>query len=164
MKGERRGFRAGRREQLLQGLGHDSYKSKVKLPDPTRCPDCGAVFRNGRWTWETGRNEVNASVCPACKRIRDGLPAGYVTLGGAFFLDHRDEILHLVKHCEEREKAAHPVQRIMAIERRKDGVVVTTTDVHLARTIAEHVHDAFKGSLAFHYNKGDNLLRATWKR
>jgi hypothetical protein len=36
--------------------------------------------------------------------------------------------------------------------------------VHLAQTIAERMHDAFTGGLAFHYNKGDNLLRATWKR
>jgi len=164
MKGERGGFRGVRREQLLQGLGDDSYKSKVKLPDPTRCPDCSATFCNGRWTWETAPKGAHEHRCPACKRIHDGFPAGYVALGGKFFLEHGDEILSLVKHCEEKEKAAHPVQRIMAIEKKKDGVVVTTTDVHLARTIAERVHDAFKGSLAFHYNKGDNLLRATWKR
>jgi len=50
MNGDRGGFRPVRREQLLEGFGHDSYKSKAKLPDPTRCPECGATFRKGRWT------------------------------------------------------------------------------------------------------------------
>jgi hypothetical protein len=56
------------------------------------------------------------------------------------------------------------MQRLMGIEEAGDGVLVTTTDVHLARNIAERVHDSYKGDLAFHYNKQDNLLRASWKR
>ena len=87
-----------------------------------------------------------------------------MALGGGFFLAHRDEILHLVRHCAEKEKATHPVQRIMAIRDTKDGVLVTTTDAHLARNLAERVHNAYKGSLAFSYNKDENLLRASWKR
>jgi hypothetical protein len=156
MKRERVGSRGQRREQLLEGYGKDSYKSKLKPPDPTRCPDCGAVFRNGRWSWEAATKEAHERVCPACQRIRDRFPAGFVALSGEFFREHRDEILHLVKHCEETEKAAHPVQRLMAI--------VTTTDVHLARNIAERIHGAYKGSLELHYSKEENLLRATWKR
>ena len=164
MKSNRGGFRPQSREQLLEGLGHDSYKAKSKLPDPARCPDCGAAFLKGRWTWSAAPADAAVHLCPACARIRDKFPAGYVRLGGEYFLGHRDEIISLVRHCEEREKAAHPVQRIMAIEDGADGVVVTTTDVHLARAIAERVHDACKGSLAMQYSKDENLLRATWKR
>ena len=164
MKSDRGGFRPLRREQLLEGLGHDSYKSKAKLRDPTCCPDCGAVYRKGRWSWGDAPEGAHAQLCPACQRIHDKFPAGYVTLSGAYFLEHRDEILNLVKHCEEREKTAHPVQRIIAIEASGESVVVTTTDVHLARSIAERVHDSCKGSLGMHYSKDENLLRATWKR
>ena len=163
MKAKSGGFRM-RREQPLERLGHDSYKSKAKLRDPTRCPGCGAVYLKGRWSWGDAPEGAHEQPCPACQRIHDRFPAGYVTLGGEFFLEHRDEILHLVKHCEEKEKAAHPVQRIMASEERDEGVLVTTTDVHLARRIAEQVHDSYKGSLALHYSKDENLLRATWKR
>jgi hypothetical protein len=164
MKGERGGFRPLRRKQLLEGLGDDSYKSKHKLPDPTRCPSCGASFHAGRWTWDAASGGAHEQLCPACHRIQDRFPAGYVTLAGEYFRGHREEILQLARHCEQREKAAHPLQRIMAIEDAAEGVLVTTTDVHLARNIAERVHDACKGSLVFHYSKEDNLLRATWKR
>ena len=164
MKGERGGFRELRREQMLEGFPHDSYKAKGKLPDPTRCPRCGAVFQKGRWTWNAAPEGAHEQMCPACHRLHDEFPAGYVSLGGKFFAEHRDEILHLARHCEETEKAGHPLQRIMAIKDADEGVLVTTTDVHLARNIAERIHDAYKGSLGFHYSKEENLLRATWKR
>jgi NMD protein affecting ribosome stability and mRNA decay len=164
MKSERVGSRGQRREQLLEGYEKDSYKSKQKPPDPTRCPDCGATFRKGRWSWEAAPKEAHERVCPACQRIRDRFPAGFVTLSGEFLRENKDEILRLVRHCEKKEKAAHPVQRLMAIEDTAEGVLVTTTDVHLARNIAERIHDAYKGSLGLHYSKEENLLRATWKR
>lgn len=76
----------------------------------------------------------------------------------------RAEILHLVRNREATEKAAHPLERIMAIEDVEGGVLVTTTDTHLARNIAEAVQAAYRGDLDFHYNKEENLLRATWSR
>ena len=164
MKSERGGFRTLRRMQLLEGLGDDSYKSKGKLPDTTRCPTCGASFHAGRWTWDAAPDGAHEHLCPACHRIQDKFPAGYVALSGEFFREHREEILGLARHCEEKEKAAHPLQRIITIEDGAEGVLVTTTDVHLAHDIAERVHDAYQGSPVFHYNKEDNLLRATWKR
>lgn len=164
MKGERGGFRMLRREQLLQELVHDSYKSQHKLHEPTRCPECGATFHKGRWTWDMVPPDAHEQLCPACHRIHDEFPAGYVRLEGEFLQLHVDEIIHLVKNCELKEKAEHPLERIMAIERRGDIVEVTTTGTHLAREIVERLHHAYKGELEFSYNKEDNLLRATWRR
>jgi hypothetical protein len=87
-----------------------------------------------------------------------------VTFKGEFIGAHRDEILHLVRNREAAEKAEHPLQRIMAIEDAGGDVLVTTTDTHLARSIAEAVQSAYKGELDFHYNREENLLRATWSR
>lgn len=164
MKGERGGFRPLRREQLYQELVHDSYKSGRKLSEPTRCPTCGAVFRKGRWTWASAPAGAHEERCPACHRIHDKFPAGYVTLKGEFFLAHREQVLQLVKNHEAKEKAEHPLERIMGIEDSAEGAIVTTTNTHLARDIAEALHNAYKGDLDYHYNKEDKLLRASWSR
>ncbi|MCX8115706.1 MAG: BCAM0308 family protein [Burkholderiaceae bacterium] len=154
----------GWREEYRQEYVHDAYKQQKKLPEPTRCPDCGAVFREGRWQWEVAPAGANEALCPACHRIRDRYPAGYVTLKGEFFAAHREEILRIARNCETREKAEHPLERIMEVEDLEDGVQITTTDAHLARAIGEAVHDAYKGELEVKYSKEENLVRVYWSR
>jgi len=96
--------------------------------------------------------------------MRDRFPAGMVSLQGEFLAAHRDEVLRRVRRCEAAEKRGHPLERIMAIAAEGEGVMVTTTGPHLARRIGDALHHAYKGVLAFRYNKGDNLLRVTWSR
>jgi NMD protein affecting ribosome stability and mRNA decay len=153
-----------RHDELRTERVHDAYRSQWKFEEPTRCPQCGAVFHGGRWTWGTAPAGAHAQRCPACQRIHDELPAGHVDIEGAFFRAHRDEILHLVRNCEAREKPEHPLERIMAVRDTAGGVEVTTTSVHLARLIAEALQHACKGELEFHYSKEENLLRARWTR
>ena len=167
MKTGRGGFRMLRREQLLQEVVHDTYKLPRKLAEPTRCPDCAAVYRDGRWKWGRegrGAGPAHETRCPACQRIRDEFPAGFVSVSGEFFAQHRDEILALIRHSEENEKRNHPLERIMKIADDSGGVLVTTTGVHLARLIGDALEDAYKGSLEFHYNKEEQLLRVAWQR
>lgn len=142
----------------------DPYTTRVKPPEPTACPKCHASFMNGRWTWQAAPKDAHSQVCPACRRIHDRFPAGYITIKGEFFAEHRDEIVHLIKNHEKKEKEARPLQRIMSIDDKKDGLEVTTTDSHLARGIAEALHDAYKGDLKLRYSRDENLVRAIWKR
>lgn len=142
----------------------DSYHAMGKLHEPAQCPSCHASYRAGRWTWAKPVAGAVAHKCPACQRMEDDLPAGYVKLKGSFLPAHRDEILAVVKAREAHARAEHPLQRIMAVEPNADGIVVTTTDVHLARAIATAVHNAFKGELDLRYSDSENLLRATWRR
>jgi NMD protein affecting ribosome stability and mRNA decay len=164
MKAERGGFRLLRREQLLQEVVHDSYKPARKLREPTRCRDCGAVYRDGRWAWAPRGGPAYKARCPACQRIRDDYAAGYVRLSGEYFQRHREEILRRVRHCEEAEASQHPLERIMAIAPQSDGELVTTTGVHLAQRIAQALRHAFKGELESRYNKADKVLRVHWSR
>ena len=158
------GFHPIRRDQPLMETQMDSYKSKGKLSEPTVCSDCGAVFHAGHWQWLAKPKDAHQATCPACHRVRDNFPAGYVTLEGAFFAAHEPEILQLIQHRETREKAEHPLQRIIAIEKTKHGTLVTTTDIHLARGIGEALHHAYQGELDLHYNSDQNLLRVGWSR
>jgi hypothetical protein len=164
MKKPRRHVRTNRQEQLLQEVVHDPYQSGKKLPEPTRCQDCGALWRRGRWSWGAAPAGAHEARCPACRRIRDRLPAGYVHLAGGFFDAHREEVLGRVRRCEAAEKRGHPLERIMAIAADGAGVVVTTTGVHLAHRIGEALTRAFKGELDARYLKGEKLLRVRWSR
>lgn len=156
------GFHAVRHDRLLQEQVHDAYKSRGKLPEPSVCPQCGALFHDGHWQWGTAPAGAHQETCPACHRMHDQYPAGFLTLEGPFFQSHRDEIMRLVHNHEQRERAEHPLQRIMAVEERDGEVLVTTTDIHLARGIGEAVRHAYQGELEFHYNPEENLLRVHW--
>ena len=158
-KSTRAGFHPIRHDRLLQEQVHDAYKVKGKLPEPSVCAQCGAVFHDGRWQWSKAPTGAHETTCPACHRIHDEFPAGYLTLRGKFFLEHHDEIMNLVHNEEKRERAEHPLKRIMAVERKGDEVLVTTTDIHLARSMGDALHHAYQGNLEYHYNPEQNLLR-----
>jgi hypothetical protein len=153
-----------RRDRLLREHIHDTYKMRSKLPEPTACGECGAVFRKGRWEWSSPPPDAHTTLCPACHRVRDKCPAGYLTLSGAFLRDHRDDILHLARNVETREKTAHPLRRVMEIEDADTRTVITTTDMGLARDIGEAIHSAYKGELDYQYTDEANILEVKWSR
>jgi len=153
-----------RRDGIFQEQIHDAYKITGKLPEPTVCPQCSAVFHKGRWQWLGAPANAHEHHCPACQRMHDRYPAGFLTLQGDFLQSHRAEIMQLVQHFEKKEKAEHPLKRIMATEEKEDEVLITTTDIHLARGIGEAIHEAYQGELEFHYNPAENLLRVHWSR
>jgi NMD protein affecting ribosome stability and mRNA decay len=151
-----------RRDLLLKDESHDPTKPTRKLADPTVCPECGATYRAGRWTWERGSSEAPRSLCSACQRIQDDYAAGFVNIRGQFARDHLDEIISLVRNIEEREKETHPIKRIMDIVEVEDGLVLRTTEVHLAQAIGKALRGAFKGHLELGYE--EDIVRADWVR
>jgi NMD protein affecting ribosome stability and mRNA decay len=153
-----------RQDRLIHEWVHDPYQSKRKLPDPTVCPQCGAVFHQGRWTWLTRPEVAHEAQCPACQRVRDKYPAGFLSLHGGFLDQHRQEIVNLARHEEKAETAEHPLHRIMQIEEQTDGILITTTDIHLPRRIGEALHRAYQGELDFHYIEEGSTLDVHWTR
>ena len=165
MKTERGSANRGvRREQRLTATHDDSYKASAKMPDPAACPRCNAAYLKGRWTWQAAPADATQHTCPACLRTEDDFPAGYVTLKGPFFAAHRAEILELVNARALRARTDHPMQRLIGVADVTQGVLVTTTDAHLARGIGVAIHEAFKGDLALTFSHDENLVRATWTR
>ena len=144
---------------------HDPYKARKKLHEPTGCPQCGAVFHEGRWQWAKARPaKTHQELCPACHRTNDKYPAGELTLSGDFVVGHCREIIRLARHTEEAEKRLHPLQRILSIDEKPGAVVITTTDIHLPRRIGHAIASAYKGDLETHYDEAGYFVRLTWKR
>lgn len=163
------GFRKPARERITHWLGlqkeylHDTYRSRGKLPTPTVCPECGAVFRKGRWSWGLHPAGANEEICPACHRIRDRYPAGILHLSGPFLKTHKEEVLNLVRHQEAEAKREHPLCRIIAMAEDEFGILVETTDTHLPRRIGEALWHAYHGELDLHYGQDPRLIRMSWK-
>jgi hypothetical protein len=164
MKSLRFPNRPGRHEQRTPEKHEDSYRLDEKLPDPMCCPRCGATYRRGRWTWRQAVPGVVRQKCPACRRIDDNFPAGYLTLGGEFFAANRERLLELLAAREARARQDHPMQRIIGVEEVAGGVLVTTTDAHLVYTLGMALQEAFKGDLDLDFGRGENMVRGTWKR
>jgi hypothetical protein len=154
-----------RKDRLMHEHIHDPYKTKHKLPEPTFCPNCKAVFRDGRWCWaDSWPADAHQELCQACHRTRDDYPAGIITLTGVFALAHKDELIQLARHHEQQENSEHPLHRIMRIEENPDSIVIKTTDLHLPRRIADALHHAYKGERALHYDEEGYLIRVNWRR
>jgi len=142
----------------------DAYKAKGKLAEPTVCPQCGAVYHEGRWQWSEATADAHRETCPACHRIHDNFPAGFVTLDGPFFNAHSEEIRHIIQNHAEHERTEHPLKRIIAIENQEGAMLVTTTDTHLARGIGEALHHAYQGDLKVDHVPGESTVRVHWSR
>lgn len=145
-------------------LHHDPYRPREKLAAGTVCPECGAVFDDGRWTWAARPTGAAEARCQACRRIHDRYPAGELTLTGPIVATHREEIIHMLRHEAAEEQAEHPLHRLMAIEERPDAIVVTTTDTHLPRRLGHALEHAYKGKLDLHYDEQAYFVRGRWSR
>jgi len=153
-----------RRDRTVQEYQHDTYKLRGKLKEPTVCTGCGAFFHRGRWTWGSAPVGARSTMCPACHRTRDKYPKGLVTITGSFKEQQHDQVQGIIRNTEAREMKDHPLSRIMGIERRPEGLVISTTDTHLPRRIGEALRHAYHGALAFHYDRDEDFIRVNWTR
>ena len=153
-----------RRDRLIRERRHDPYEARAKAREPSACPGCQAIYREGRWRWGRRTADSQVLVCPACRRIADGMPAGILTLRGDFHLAHRQEILGLIRHVEDREARQHPLKRIMQVSEAGDELEVTTCEASLARSLGDAIRHAYQGELDYEYPGGGNVLRVRWNR
>lgn len=154
-----------RRDKGIKQRRHDVYKQRGKLSEGTICITCGVVFSKGRWVWNYGGETNKEITCPACQRIKDGYPAGFITLSGAFFDENREEILNLTRNIESQQKEEHPMQRIIRIREDRDGATqIETTEVNLARRIGDSISRAYQGKYSFQYADRYKRIRIQWVR
>lgn len=156
-----------RRDNIVPEAGQDPYRLAAHFAEPTVCPGCEAVYREGRWDWPESKEPIADAeevTCPACRRIADGYCAGELKVSGAFVATHREDIVAVLRAEAKVETAEHPLHRIATLEEDGDGLRVVTTDVHLARRLGEALHGTFKGTLEFTYPPGGETVAVAWKR
>jgi len=142
----------------------DPYKRPGKMPEAAACPQCGAVYRAGRWHWGTRPADAHDVVCQACHRINDRYPAGVITVANTLTATEKADMLNLVRHQGTAEKAEHPMNRIIAVDEGPAAIVITTTDIHLPRRIGEAIERAFHGKHTTHFDAGGYFVRVNWGR
>lgn len=154
-----------RRDRTLRPRPQDKFAVARKPSEPCSCPDCGAVFRKGRWTWEAEPPEATRQRCPACARIRGKHPKATLTLRGEWFDAHREEILSLVEREARVAQDSHPLSRLMGIATDEDGTTrLEITDTHLARRLGEALSRAGGGEIAYRADRDGKHVQVVWER
>ncbi|MFA7428959.1 MAG: BCAM0308 family protein [Rhodospirillaceae bacterium] len=158
-----------RRDRKVPERVHDPYRVSEKPAEPVYCPNCTVIYHKGRWKWPGAQANGAAQgarpeLCPACRRIRDAMPAGEVMIEGWFVAPHKDEIIGLVRRCEHDEGTTHPLNRIIALREEATHLEITTTDIHLPRRIGEALASAYDGQLSYHMPTGEYFVRVNWRR
>jgi len=140
----------------------DPYQAQQKLNEPTTCRQCGAVYHQGRWQWGEAPTGVHKDLCPACRRINDKLPAGVIALHGNIAPEVKAQISHLARNVETAENSEHPLNRIIGFEETEEGLMISTTDIHLPRRIGEALRRAFHGEIEMYFDDGGYFMRVDW--
>ncbi|MBL8900486.1 MAG: ATPase [Planctomycetes bacterium] len=133
------------------GTLRDPYVEQKKAPGIEVCQVCALLHHAGRWYEGTPPLEdVELTICPACRRVRDRAPAGTVRLRG-FSPGHFEEIRGIARNVESKERAEHPLERLMEMVETNGEMRVTTTGAHLARGIGEALRRRFRGEVSLRY-------------
>jgi hypothetical protein len=150
------------RSRIFDDKRHDPYQPAGKYPEPTRCEQCGAVYHGGRWRWGEAPSAAGSDICPACRRVQDKLPAGWLILEGPFVVSHRTELLGIIRNEAEHERVEHPLNRIMQLDEHGERIEISTTDIHLPQRIGEALKRAHHGELTVQYGKDEYSVRLRW--
>ncbi|MGC9324487.1 MAG: BCAM0308 family protein [Desulfomonilia bacterium] len=152
-------------DRCIKEKGHDPYDEGRKYSEGTYCPDCAAVYLQGRWVWpEKKVTRGEPFLCPACRRIRDDFPAGEVFLSGSYLKKHKGEILNLIQNIIIEAKERTPLKRVIELKQNKEKILVRLTDDHLARHIGDAVFRAYSGNLELKYSDEEKFVRLYWHR
>ena len=74
--------------------------------------------------------------------------------------------MRMIRNTEEKEKAEHPLERIMSMEEIEDDhqTLISFTGIHLIKRTGEAIKHAYQGEFYFTYSEKDDVIRAHWER
>lgn len=148
----------------------DPYIDDQCLAENTACKRCGSVYAAGRWYLKDQAPEMRPgsalhdTICPACRKQRDRLPGGVLTLTGAFIANHKVEILNLIRNQSGKAQTVNPLERIMDMQSADNEITITTTNEKLAQRIGRAVHKAYSGTIEYRFSEDTKLARVNWRR
>lgn len=161
-KTRQRGQRTSSRPRGVQARNARAFARTRKAGGALVCRGCGVVQHAGKWyRGAPPLAKLEPGLCPACKRVRDGYPAGTIRLHPSF-LRHLEEIGRLVRNVERAERAEHPLERLMEIGESGGKLVITTTGIHLARQIAHKIARRFHRKARLRYADQEDLVHVDW--
>lgn len=150
---------------------HGEHRSTRAPGEPLVCRDCGAVFTRRRWvSGSTAKAQALAptakpTLCPACDMKHKHLARGFLTIRGAFFATHHDEVEALIRAEEERALADNPTGRILDWDTsRKGELTIAMSTEHLAQRLGHALNKALSGEVTYDFSHENKLARVTWTR
>lgn len=160
----------------------DPYSMKQAPKGLLECPECHAVFYRKRWSFpEPSSSQTQKStaaspkkptkqilipqnfVCPACRKLRDSYPEGFLKIHWPNWETHKAEVLGLIHNEEHQAVRNNPLERVMTIRTRPDGADIETTTEHFAQRLGKHLDRAFKGSIKYQWSHKDKCVRIAWQ-
>jgi hypothetical protein len=149
--------------------GGPGEAAAVRLPDPTVCDACGAIYTNATWRFDhpvTAEllDEANWDVCPACKQRKTGIAYGRLVLRGAFVVENEEMIRRRIANVADYAAHTQPLHRVLSADREGDTIEVMTTSQKLAHRIAKELKKQFGGEARYQWASRDGALFATWTR
>ena len=154
----------------VQNTG-DPYLLDLKPDEVAVCRECRSVYAGRRWELESQAardlahaKKVVETLCPACRKIRDRMPGGVLTLSGKFAAEHEQEIVNLLHHENQCGMEINPIERIMDIEESDSKLVVLTTNEKLAQKLGRAVYKAYAGEIEYKWSEDTKLARVNWHR
>jgi NMD protein affecting ribosome stability and mRNA decay len=135
------------------------------------CSHCGALYLKRRWVPKTDPRvpllalTAVSTVCPACAMAAKHQFRGQLTIGGAFFDAHREEVERLLTNEAARTLEDNPLAQILEWDRRKPGtLIVYTSTEHLVERLGHALNMAFGGEIDYGFSHGNKLARGHWRR
>ena len=158
-------------EQVRRGGIPDPYMPRKGFPEPAICPSCQAIYHKKRWVMDEKllydikkHPEVKYHKCPACRKIEDHFAMGLIELSGDFVIEHKADLINLIKSEEKRAMEKNPLERIISIDRKNDKIEVAVTTDSLALRIGRVLERAYKGKSDYKFRSGDKYVTVHWKR
>lgn len=174
--GRRRGTpRAMRRVTVGQSqdwrFPKTAYQAVEDRPGTLVCPRCRAISLQKRWflddaLYDKLRRDPEAQLvrCPGCERVERGIYEGRVVLRGDWIVDHKDEVINLIKNQESEARQTNPFSRIGVIKDQGNQLELYVTTQWLAVRIGKELRKAHKGELQIDHLPQQKFSLVTWHR